>query len=153
MQAYFEDYLLNLQELHDDIISNLKNLPPTALDWCPAEDMNSINVLVTHIVGSERYWIGEVAAGDPAHRDRDAEFQVRGLDLSTLVQRLSGSLDYVRSKFESITLENLATLHDLLRGKRSTAWVLGHVLKHTGIHVGHIQLMCQLWELYGNRAD
>lgn len=149
MQPFFEDYLLNLNELHDEILNVLKDLPPAALDWSPAADMNSINVLVTHTVGSQRYWIGEVVAGDPANRDREAEFKVQGLEKGMLVQRLIDSLAYVRSALEGLTLENLATLHELPRGERSVAWVLGHALKHTATHVGHIQLMRQLWEMYG----
>jgi uncharacterized damage-inducible protein DinB len=153
MQPFFEDYLLNLKELHDEILNVLKDLPPEALDWSPAADMNSINVLVTHTVGSQRYWIGEVIAGDPANRDREAEFKVHGLDKDTLVRRLIDSLAYVRTMLEGLSLDNLASLRDLPRGERSVSWVLGHALKHTATHVGHVQLMRQLWEMYGKTVE
>jgi len=78
MQPYFEDYLLNLQELHNDILNMLKDLPPAALDWSPAPDVNSINVLVVHTVGAQRFLIGEAVRGEPANRDRDAEFKAHG---------------------------------------------------------------------------
>jgi uncharacterized damage-inducible protein DinB len=149
MQPFFEDYLLNLNELHDEILNALKDLPPAALDWSPDAGINSINVLVTHTVGSQRYWIGEVVAGDPANRDREAEFQVHGLEKDTLVQRLIDSLAYVRTALEGLTLEELSSPRDLPRGGRSVAWVLGHALKHTATHVGHVQLTRQLWEMYG----
>jgi uncharacterized damage-inducible protein DinB len=153
MQPFFEDYLLNLKELHGEILNVLKDLPPDALDWSPAADINSINVLVTHTVGSQRYWIGEVVAGDPANRDREAEFKVHGLDKDTLVQRLIEGLVYIRSALEKLGLEDLASLHTLPRGERSVAWVLGHTLKHTATHVGHIQLTRQLWEIYGKTTS
>jgi uncharacterized damage-inducible protein DinB len=153
MQPFFEDYLLNLQELHDDILNTLKDLPPAALDWSPAAEMNSINVLVTHIVGAQRFLVGEVIAGDPANRDREAEFKVRGLEQDTLVQRLDASLAYVRSTLEGMAPEDLAALRDFRGRERSVGWVLGHALKHTATHMGHIQLMRQLWEMYGKPTD
>jgi len=149
MQPFFTAYLLNLKELHNDILAALKDLPPAALDWSPAAEMNSINALVTHTVGAQRFLIGEAIAGDPAHRDREAEFKVHGLDAETLIQRLNDSLDYVSSKLDGLTSDDLDAERGF-RGRKSTvAWILQHALKHTGIHLGHIQLMRQMWELYG----
>jgi len=149
MQLYFEDYLLNLDNLHNDILKAIEDLPLAALDWSPATDVNSINVLVIHTVGAQRYWIGEVIAGDPANRDREAEFKVHGLGAETLAQRLNDSFAYVRSALENLSLDDLAASRKLPDRERSVAWVLGHVLKHTATHLGHIQLMRQVWELYG----
>jgi len=151
MEPFFEDYLLNLQELHNDISHTLKDLPPAALDWSPAGDVNSLNVLVVHTVGSLRYWIGEVLAGDPANRDRDSEFKSRGLDADTLKQSLNDNLDYVRSVLERLSVEDLAARRSRGPNQPDTtvAWILGHALKHTATHLGHIQLMRQVWELYG----
>jgi uncharacterized damage-inducible protein DinB len=149
MQPFFEDYLLNLKELHNDIIAVLKDLPPAALDWSPANDMNSINALVVHTAGAQRFLIGEAVAGDPAHRDREAEFKVHGLDIDALMQRLNDSFDYIRSTLERLTLDDLAAERDFRGRKTTVAWILDHALKHTAIHLGHIQLMRQFWELYG----
>jgi len=151
MQTYFEDYLLNLQELHSDILNALKNLPVAALDWSPAADVNSINVLVVHTVGAQRFLVGESVAGDPANRDRDAEFKVHGLDAEALAQHLNESFEYVRSVLAGLTVEDLASVRDFRGRERSVAWILGHALKHTAIHQGHIQLMRQFWELYGGK--
>jgi len=151
MQSYFEDYLSNLNDLHSEILDALSELSPAALDWSPAEDVNSINVLVVHTTGAQRFWIGEVLGGDPAHRDRESEFKVHGLEKATLEQRLNDSLAYVRSTLEDLTVEDLAATRQRPDRERSVAWILGHVLKHTATHLGHIQLMCQLWELYGDK--
>jgi uncharacterized damage-inducible protein DinB len=149
MQPFFEDYLLNLEELHDEILNVLKDLPPAALDWSPAGDMNSINVLVTHTVGAQRFLIGETVAGDPANRDREAEFKVHGLAANVLAQRLTESLAYIRSTLDRMTVDDLASLRDFRGRERSVAWILSHALKHTAAHTGHIQLMRQVWEMYG----
>ena len=151
MQTYFEDYLLNLHELHNDILTALKNLPAAALDWSPAADVNSINVLVVHTVGAQRFLVGEAVAGDPANRDRDAEFKVHGLDAEALAQRLNESFEYIRSALNGLTVDDLASVRDFRGRERSVAWILGHALKHTAIHLGHIQLMRQFWELYGGK--
>ena len=154
MQSFFKDYLLNLQELHNDILNTLKDLPPIALDWSPASGMNSLNVLVVHTVGSLRYWIGEVIAGDSANRDRDSEFKVRGLDAGTLKERLNDNLDYVRSVLEGLSVDDLAARrsHNPKLPDTTVAWILGHALKHTATHLGHIQLMRQVWEIYADKA-
>jgi uncharacterized damage-inducible protein DinB len=151
MQSYFEDYLQNLKDLHSDMLNALKDLPAAALDWSPAADINSIDVLVVHTAGAERFWIGEVVAGDPANRNREAEFKARGLDSEKLAQRLNGNLEYIRSALENLTLDDLASLRNPPDRERSVAWILSHVLKHTAIHLGHVQLMRQLWELYGSQ--
>lgn len=149
MQTYFKDYLRNLQELHNDIINTLKDLPPVALDWSPATDVNSINVLVVHTVGAQRFLIGEIVAGESPTRDRDAEFKVSGLDAESLIQRLNESFEYTSSTLDSLTVDYLSTSRNFRGQDTTVAWVLGHALKHTATHLGHIQLTCQFWELYG----
>ena len=152
MQTYFKDYLLNLQELHNDILNTIKDLPPAALDWSPAPDVNSINVLVVHTAGAQRFLIGEIVAGEPPTRDRDAEFKVHGLDADMLAQRLNESFEYIRSVLDGLTMDDLTAPRDF-RGRDTTAaWILGHTLKHTATHMGHIQLMRQIWEMFG-KAD
>jgi len=153
MQTYFEDYLLNLQELHNDILNALKDLPPAVLDWSPATDINSINVLVVHTAGAQRFLIGEAVGGEPANRDRDAEFKVRGLDAEALKQRLNESIEYIRSVLDDLTVDDLTAPRNFRGRDTSVAWILGHALKHTATHLGHIQLMCQVWEMYGKSAE
>ncbi len=64
LEAYWE----RLQSLHADILAAIDGLPAIALDWSPDPEINSVAVLVTHVAGSERYWIGEMAGGRPAQR-------------------------------------------------------------------------------------
>ena len=153
MQPYFEDYLLNLKELHNDILNALKDLPPAALDWSPAADVNSINVLVVHTVGAQRFLVGEIVAGEPANRDRDAEFKVRGLDAESLAQRLNESFECISSSLAGLSMDELTAPRNFRGRDTSVAWVLGHAMKHTATHMGHIQLMRQIWEKYGKGND
>jgi uncharacterized damage-inducible protein DinB len=147
MQAFFKDYISLLQERHKEILDALEGLPSEALDWMPGPDMNSISVLVVHLTGAERYWIGDVAAQNPSDRDRDAEFRVHNVDVEILKKRLADNLEYARSRLSHFTIEDLQTTRVTRDGRNQTvAWALLHALEHATLHLGQIQLTRQLWE-------
>ena len=148
MQAFFRDYVNLLQQSHDDILEELEGLPSDALDWSPGPDMNSISVLVFHLTGAERYWIGDVAAQDPKERDRDAEFRVHDVGADILKKRLGDNLEYARNVLENFTVQDLETTRVSARDGRTftVAWALLHALEHSALHLGQIQLTRQLWE-------
>jgi uncharacterized damage-inducible protein DinB len=148
VQSFYADYLSNLQEYHDGIREALKDLPQAALDWAPGPGINSINVLAVHLVGAERYWIGDVAAGVPSGRDREAEFLAHGLSAEELLQKLSVVEDFTRKSLETFALEGLDEKRiSPSNGREVTVgWALCHALKHTSLHLGHIEITRQLWE-------
>lgn len=148
MHTFFEDYLNILQACHDDIIKALDGLPSAALDWIAGPEMNSISVLVFHLTGSERYWIGDVAAQEPSGRDREAEFKVHDVGMDALKARLDDSLAYARKTLEKLTVQDLETLRISPRNGRefTVGWSLLHALEHSNLHLGHIQITRQLWE-------
>jgi uncharacterized damage-inducible protein DinB len=152
MHAFLQDYLERLTDLHQGIIDNIDDLPSAALDWTPLQeinhDMNSINVLVTHLCGAERYWIGDVALGDPSERVRAAEFEVRGMNAEVLAEKVFAATAYARSALEKLDIEDLAIEKTRLRDERpvTAGWALLHALEHTAIHLGHIQITRQLWD-------
>lgn len=110
--------------------------------------MNSICVLIVHVTGAERYWIGDVVARDLSGRDREAEFREQGLDAATLKELLNDTLAYSRGVLEGLTLQDLETPRISPRDghKFTVAWSLAHALEHTALHIGHIQVTRQLWE-------
>jgi uncharacterized damage-inducible protein DinB len=148
MQSFFINYLNILQQCHSDIQKALDGLPPAALDWSPGPEMNSISVLVFHLTGAERYWIGDVAAQDSTERDRDAEFKVRDVDVNVLKKRLVDNLEYARTALEKFSVQNLETTRVSARDGHefTVAWALLHALEHSTLHLGQIQLTRQLWE-------
>jgi len=154
MQTFFNDYLNLLQECHNDIHDALEGLPPAALDWTPGSDMNSISILVFHLTGAERYWIGDVAAQDPIERDRDAEFRIHDVGMDVLKKRLADNTEYARTALEKFTIQDLETTRVSARDGRefTVAWVLLHALEHATLHLGQIQLTRQLWEQSKNNA-
>lgn len=148
MLHMFEDYLDRLQALHADIQRALEGLPQEALDWSPSTDMNSLAVLAVHTAGAERYWIGDVAGQDASGRDRDAEFQTKGLDVAALTARLDAALAHSRSVLDKLTVADMDARRSAPRdGKEYTvAWALLHALEHAAIHLGHMQIVRQLWD-------
>lgn len=142
------DYLDRLQALHADMHHALDGLSQAALDWSPGPDMNSLAVLAVHSAGAERYWIGDVAGRDPSERDRAAEFHTRGLDAAALTARLDATFAHSRTVLEGLTSSELEALRPSSRDGRgvTVAWALAHALEHTAVHVGHMQIVRQLWD-------
>jgi uncharacterized damage-inducible protein DinB len=149
VQQFFEDYLNNLNELHNDVRSAIEGLTQTALDWTPYSGINSISVLTVHIAGAERFWLSDVVLGVDSGRDREAEFQVQDLEPEVLAGRLTESWAFAQSVMGELTLQDLDAIRISPRDGRevTVAWALGHILKHTALHVGHIQITRQWWQI------
>ncbi len=151
MDILLRECIERLQFLHKEMNAAIGGLPPEALDWTPGPGMNSLGVLAIHTAGAERYWLGDVLAGEPSGRDRDAEFQARDLDALALQQRLDESLRYGTQVLQGLSQGDLATEHVSPRDGRkfSAGWCILHTMEHTAIHVGHMQLMRQMWQKHG----
>lgn len=148
MHAFYEDYLALLGDLHEACERAIDGLSQETLDWTPGPEMNSIAVLVVHLTGAERYWIGDVASGDPSGRVREEEFRAHGLSATVLRERLSEALDYARRSLEPYTLDDLLRSCSSPRDGHTwtVGWALAHALAHTALHLGHIQITRQWWD-------
>lgn len=147
MHEFFESYYDRLQTLHRGVSEAIADLPQEALDWEPAPSMNSVTVLVVHLSGAERYWIGDVAGQDPSGRIRSEEFESRGWEAADLQERLDRTLAHSHNVLQHQTVEDLETpRHSSRDGSRySVAWALNHALEHTAMHLGHIHITRELW--------
>lgn len=154
MQTFFKDYLNLLQDCHNGILAALDGLPPAALDWIPGPDMNSISVLLFHLTGAERFWIGDIAAQEPSNRDREAEFRVKGVETDVLKKRLTDNLEYARNVLDKMSLQDLESMRVRPSDGRefTVAWSLLHALEHATLHLGQIQITRQLWEQKGSNS-
>jgi hypothetical protein len=148
MQPFFEDYLERQAELHIELEQAISGLSVSALNWSPDPDINSLAVLIVHLTGAERYWIGDIAAQVSSDRNRAAEFEVEGLDEDNLRQRLTDSRTFARQTLESFSLSDLEQKRYTPMNERevTVGWALLHALEHTALHAGHAQLMRQMWE-------
>jgi len=148
MRKYYEVMLEHFRELHAEALKALDVLPAEALDWVPGTEMNSISVLIMHFSGAERYWVGDVVNGDPSFRNREAEFQVKGMDSAALKQRLADLDAYEGKVFETLRVRDLESWKVSPRdgSKLTVAWALLHALQHTAVHLGHIEILTQQWK-------
>lgn len=148
MKKTFAALLDRFDELHRAIKETLEIMPAEALDWSPGPEMNSLAVLVMHLTGAERYWVGDMVRSDPSFRDREAEFRAKGLTAEALRKRITDLEAYEHRTFETLGLAELEEERISPRDgqKYTVAWALSHALEHTAIHLGHIQMLVQLWQ-------
>lgn len=148
MNALAAATLHRLDELHASMKQVIAVLPPTALDWSPAPEVNSVAVLVAHVCGSERFWIGEKVGGLPAARNRSAEFAVRSVSGAALIDMLDETLTLAQDVLDKLSLGDLANPAGVssLGFAYDVAWALQHALEHVALHAGHLELTRQWWE-------
>ncbi len=146
--VFFAEYLERLENLNKHLSQAIQGLPQAALDWVPGPEMNSLAVLLAHTTGSLRYWIGDVALGEPSGRVREREFQTRGLDGDEFLRRLDEVLAFVRLNLPRLDLKELNRQCPEEAGREpvTCGWALLHALEHGYLHLGHIQVTRQLWE-------
>jgi uncharacterized damage-inducible protein DinB len=149
MLKFYENLLHQFGLLHADILKAIDALPPEGLDWRPAPGMNSLTVIVVHLSGAERYWIGDVVMGVPSFRDRDWEFTVKGWEPAALKQRILDLEAYEKTAFEKMGLPDLQ--EERISPRDGQTVLVGeafmHALKHTAVHLGHIEILLQQWKI------
>jgi uncharacterized damage-inducible protein DinB len=150
MLPELDSYLQMIEDLRGQVRSLVVDLPAEALNWRPIEGIeehttNSLSVLVTHIAGAEHFWIGEVVGGRPSTRDRDAEFLTQVQDVTGLLELLTLVAAETREVLSALTGADLEGTR-VARGRSiPVRWCILHVIDHTAIHLGHMQLTYQLW--------
>jgi len=149
MNKFFEDYLDRLGHLHEDCKLAIEGLSQDALDWKPGPSMNSIGVLIIHLIGAERYWFGDFIMKEPSGRNRDQEFQSNGLDPLELSHRLDDALAYIEKSLDQLTIQDLMEIRVSPRDGRefTIGWGILHVLKHTALHLVHVEVTRHMWEM------
>jgi uncharacterized damage-inducible protein DinB len=142
-----DNYLQRIDDLRGQVRDLIADLPAEALNWRPIEGdaTNSLAVLATHIAGAEHFWIGEVVGGRPPTRDRDAEFATQASDASELVRLLEDTGAETRQVFATLIEADLAGTRQARGRTIPVRWCILHVIDHTALHLGHMQLTYQLW--------
>ena len=167
MLPELDNYLQRLKDLRGQVSDLIVDLPAEALNWRPiplsalapsalsekeasraekgADATNSLAVLAAHIAGAEHFWIGEVIGGRPPTRDRDAEFLTEVKDSSQLVRLLEQSGLETREILTSLTATDLDGMREARGHQVPVRWGILHIIDHTALHLGHMQLTYQLW--------
>lgn len=141
---FFADYLERLEGLQRGLHKDVRDLPAEAMDWAPGPQMNSVAVLLAHITGVLHEGI-DIALDDPPGRVRKQEFQTRGVLSAEMLRRLDAVIDYARGALPRLGLEDLSKERKDEDATISCGWALLHALEHAYLHLGHLQLTCQIW--------
>ncbi len=141
---FFADYLERLEGLQHRLHKEARDLPAQAMDWSPGPEMNSVAVLLAHIAGVLHEGI-DIALGEHPGRVREQEFQTRGVLSAEMLRRLDAVIDYARGALPRLSLEDLAKERMDEDGPVTCGWALLHALEHAYLHLGHVQLTCQMW--------
>lgn len=157
MLAEVAQYLNMIEDLRGQVGELVAGLPAEALNWrpVPGEDdhaTNSLAVLATHVAGSEHFWIAEVIAQRPATRVRPEEFRTVVESADVLQEWLAVVGRETREILPELDEETLAESR-AVQGRTEPVpvrWAILHVIDHTALHLGHMQLTRQLWQ--GGRA-
>ena len=140
----FADYLERLEALQHRLHKEVQDLPVEVMDWTPGPAMNSVAVLLAHIIGVLQEGM-DLALGDPPSRVRAQEFQMRGMLSAAMLRRLDAAIDYARNALPRLGLEDLDKERQDEDGMITGGWALLHALEHAYLHLGHLQVTCQLW--------
>lgn len=143
-----EQLRANLTALHRQVLRSVEDLSDDEINRQPEGLDNTIGILMRHLVGSERHYVGGVIGGTGYARDRDAEFGREPLRKADLVAMMREAGDESDRVLRAASPGVLAEEFDLTLGgqpaRRTKWWALGHTLEHYGYHHGQIRVYRRL---------
>ena len=150
MTSELANYLQRIEDLRGQMADLVAGLPAEALNWKPIEGdgelgANSLASLAAHSTGAERFWIAEVVGGRPANRNRAAEFSQEATSPAQIIQWLDETARQTKDVFASLSDADMESTRQIETRILPVRWCLLHVVDHTALHLGHMQLTRQLW--------
>lgn len=148
MLTEIAEYLDSINRQRSKIWKTLESADSACLNWAPTNDeINSLFVLGTHVVGSEHGWIFEILGNGEKTRNRPAEFLAQGNDIHLLRAEFERVAEETRQVLSALTGEDLQTTRNReSHGDVTVRWILLHVIEHSSEHLGQMELTKQLWE-------
>jgi uncharacterized damage-inducible protein DinB len=145
-----DNYLQRIEDLRRQVGELITDLSPEALNWRPIEGeddhaTNSLAALAAHVAGSEHFWIAEVVGRYPPTRDRDGEFATKVGFASDLLRLLENVGAETGEVFNALSEADLDGTREAKGRTVPVRWSILHVIDHTALHLGHMQITYQLW--------
>ena len=158
MNPELTHYLHMIEDLRRQVRDVIVGLPAEALNWRPlplseAHETNSLAVMAAHVAGAEHFWIAEVIGRYPTTRDRPAEFvtEMDGPDgLLARLDEVGAETSEVFARLTAVDLDETRQAHERAV---TTRWAILHVIDHTALHLGHMQITYQLWMGGGSKPS
>ena len=141
-----ENYIEELRALRAEALQSGEVNDAIVLNWTPpAADTNTIYQLLTHLTGSEAWWIHQVIGGEDVHRDRPAEFEAAGNNGAALKTRYETVARRSEEVLRGLAGTDLGAMRDTSHGRQPVRWCIVHVIEHAARHIGHIELTSQMY--------
>lgn len=127
-----------LREL-DSFKQEINLFPDDDLLWvAPGGVTNSVGNLALHVAGNLRHFVGAVLGNTAYVRNRDAEFNTRGLDRAAVLRELDAAIAEVASTLGALDSARMDQPYPLPVGgiTVSTRRFLIHLATHLAWHLG-----------------
>jgi len=148
MDPLVAPYAKVLDDIHRDAASIVTLLGDEAVNRRVPGLQNTVGILLRHMAGSERYWIGEVVGGIAAHRNRDAEFAGDRVDKATALGEMDRAAATTRQVLNGLRVADLLTEVQVRRGpetlKETRGQSLLHATQHLAYHLGQLRILAKL---------
>ncbi len=144
------NYLDRMDSLRQQIRELITHVPVEALNWRPIEGdddhaTNSLAVMAAHIAGAEHHWYHEVIGQQPPTRQRDLEFKTVVEDAAVLLEKLTENAKISRQILSALSTDDLDGSREVQDRMVPVRWAILHIIDHTALHLGHMQITYQLW--------
>lgn len=148
MDPHVAPYRHRLEDLRRQLIEAISPLSDEQINRTVPGLRNTIGILLKHIAGSERYWIGEVAGGRPAQRDRNSEFEQAPVRKDEALAEIERVAALSRDVLERLTRDDLLVEVEAHRPRgvvrETKAGALLHATQHMAYHLGQIRYLARL---------
>ncbi len=148
MDPMIAPHLKVLEELRREVTATVTPLNDDHINRRVPGLQNTVGILLRHMAGSERYWIGEVVGGVPSQRNRDTEFGGERLEKAALLAELDRTAAVTREVLARLRTADLLGEVDVQRsrgtGKETRAFALLHATQHLAYHLGQLRYLAKL---------
>jgi uncharacterized damage-inducible protein DinB len=139
-------YRQRIKDLNQQVCDFVGDIPAEGLNWRPDyKDINSLAVLATHISGAQVSWIVQVIGQREVRHDRSGEFDKVVASGQQLVNDLSAIFKEVDDVLENLSTIDPGEIRPFREHQVPIRWGLVHIIDHTALHFGQMQLMYQYW--------
>jgi uncharacterized damage-inducible protein DinB len=133
-KGFRTDFLANLNDVQDKIVSLAEATPAEKFAWRPDGDIRSISEVYMHIAGGNYFLATFVGVKAPANLDRDLEKNVRTKE--AVVTELRKSFDHLRAAVNGVSDPDLDKAVKMFGNTTTYRGVLVTMLSHLHEHLG-----------------
>ncbi len=133
--------LISLFERDLNRLEKELELTPEAVLWETTGQINNPpGNLFLHLAGNLQHFVGTVLGSTGYVRDRDAEFNVRGIPKSTVIAEVAATKKAVLETLPTLTAEVLHSTYpiEVFGRPMTTQYFLIHLSGHLNYHLGQI---------------